>query len=39
MCGIDNKTYSNKCLLDQADVSLQYQGECKSSVCICPLIL
>jgi hypothetical protein len=28
MCGIDGKTYGNMCMLDAADVKLDYSGEC-----------
>lgn len=28
MCGVDGKTYGNMCMLDAADVKLDYQGEC-----------
>jgi plastocyanin len=28
MCGVDGETYGNMCMLDAADVKLNYQGEC-----------
>jgi len=31
MCGVDGETYGNMCMLDAADVKLDYQGECLAS--------
>ena len=28
MCGVDGETYGNLCMLDAADVKLDYEGEC-----------
>jgi len=34
MCGVDGETYGNLCMLDAADVKLDYQGECMVSEAI-----
>ena len=34
VCGIDGKTYDNKCKAEQADVEIDYRGECES----CPRV-
>jgi plastocyanin len=31
MCGIDGETYGNLCMLDAADVKLDYEGECMTA--------
>ena len=32
MCGVDGETYGNMCMLDAADVKLDYRGECVSGI-------
>ena len=34
VCGVDGKTYDNKCKAEQADVEIDYRGECES----CPRV-
>jgi hypothetical protein len=36
MCGVDGETYGNMCVLDAADVKLDYQGECVAELPINP---
>ena len=36
MCGVDGETYGNMCVLDAADVTLDYQGECTAELPINP---
>jgi len=36
MCGVDGETYGNMCMLDAADVTLDYQGECTAELPINP---
>ena len=36
MCGVDGETYGNMCMLDAADVKLDYQGECVADLPINP---
>lgn len=31
VCGADDKTYSNQCMIKAANVAIQYGGECKAS--------
>lgn len=36
MCGVDDVTYGNMCMLNAADVKLDYQGECVAELPINP---